>query len=130
MNGVRAITKKGFIEDMQKMNPDILCLQETKPTVDQTMDALSDFKDYMIYGNEAEKKGYSGTAILTKQVPLSVSYDIGIEEHDKEGRVIALEYADFVLVNVYVPNSGSDLRRLDYRQEWDKSFLAFLKGHE
>ena len=130
VNGVRAITKKGFIEDMQKMNPDILCLQETKATVDQTMDALSDFEDYMIYGNEAEKKGYSGTAILTKQVPLSVSYDIGIKEHDKEGRVIALEYADFVLVNVYVPNSGSDLRRLDYRQEWDRAFLTYLKGHE
>lgn len=130
VNGVRAITKKGFIEDMQKMNPDILCLQETKATVDQTMDALSDFEDYMIYGNEAEKKGYSGTAILTKQVPLSVSYDIGIEDHDKEGRVIALEYADFVLVNVYVPNSGSDLRRLDYRQEWDRAFLTYLKDHE
>lgn len=130
VNGVRAIIKKDFIEDMKQMDPDILCLQETKATVEQSIEALSDFSEYKIFGNEAEKKGYSGTAILTKQEPLSVNYDIGIEEHDKEGRVIALEYTDFVLVNVYVPNSGSDLRRLEYRQEWDRAFLDYLKAHE
>ncbi len=130
VNGVRAIIKKDFVEDMKKMDPDILCLQETKATVEQSIDALSEFSEYKIYGNQAEKKGYSGTAILTKQEPLSVRYDIGIEEHDKEGRVIALEYTDFVLVNVYVPNSGSDLRRLDYRQVWDKAFLNYLKDLE
>ena len=95
VNGVRAIIKKDFVEDMKQMDPDILCLQETKATVEQSIEALSAFSDYKIFGNEAEKKGYSGTAILTKQEPLSVSYDIGIEEHDKEGRVIALEYTDF-----------------------------------
>lgn len=130
VNGVRAIIKKDFIEDMKQMDPDILCLQETKATVEQSIEALSDFSEYKIFGNEAEKKGYSGTAILTKQEPLSVNYDIGLEEHDKEGRVIALEYTDFVLVNVYVPNSGSDLRRLEYRQEWDRAFLDYLKAHE
>lgn len=130
VNGVRAIIKKDFIEDMKQMDPDILCLQETKATIEQSIEALSDFSEYKIFGNEAEKKGYSGTAILTKQEPLSVNYDIGIEEHDKEGRVIALEYTDFVLVNVYVPNSGSDLRRLEYRQEWDRAFLDYLKAHE
>lgn len=130
VNGVRAIIKKDFVEDMKQMDPDILCLQETKATVEQSIEVLSAFSDYKIFGNEADKKGYSGTAILTKQEPLTVSYDIGIEEHDKEGRVIALEYTNFVLVNVYVPNSGSDLRRLDYRQDWDKAFLDYLKGHE
>lgn len=130
VNGIRAIIKKDFAQDMLNLNPDILCLQETKATEDQVKEALSDFSDYHIYANEADKKGYSGTAILTKIKPLSVSYDIDHEKHDREGRVIALEYEEFIVVNVYVPNSGSDLRRLDYRQSWDKDFLNYLKTKE
>lgn len=130
VNGIRAIMKKDFAQDMSNLAPDILCLQETKATEEQVKEALSDFSDYHIYANEADKRGYSGTAILTKVKPISVSYDIDHENHDREGRVIALEYDDFILVNVYVPNSGSDLRRLDYRQSWDKDFLNYLKAHE
>lgn len=130
VNGIRAIMKKDFAQDMSNLAPDILCLQETKATEEQVKEALSDFSGYHIYANEADKRGYSGTAVLTKVKPISVSYDIDHEKHDREGRVIALEYDDFILVNVYVPNSGSDLRRLDYRQSWDKDFLNYLKAHE
>ena len=130
VNGVRAISKKTFFEDMEPINADVICLQETKATVDQVRETLVSMGDYSVYANEAEKKGYSGVAILSKQEPLSVSYDIGVEEHDKEGRVITAEYEDFYLINVYVPNSGSDLRRLEYRQTWDAAFLNYLKGLE
>lgn len=130
VNGIRAIMKKDFAQDMTKLDPDILCLQETKATEEQVKEALSDFSGYHIYANEADKKGYSGTAVLSKMEPISVSYDIDHDQHDREGRVIAVEYDEFILVNVYVPNSGSDLRRLDYRQSWDNDFLNYLKEHE
>ena len=113
VNGVRAISKKSFPEDMKNLSPDVLCLQETKATVDQVKETIGDLNGYHVYANEAEKKGYSGTAILTKIEPISVSYDMGIEEHDKEGRVIAAEFEDYYVITVYTPNSGNDLRRLD-----------------
>lgn len=130
MNGVRAITKKSFLEDMLALDADVICLQETKATVEQTKEALESLKAYHVFGNEAAKKGYSGTAILSKENPINVTTDIGVNEHDTEGRVLTAEYKDFFLVNVYVPNSGSDLKRLSYRQNWDKDFLAYLKGLE
>lgn len=130
VNGVRAIMKKDFEADIRTLDPDVLCLQETKAQDDQVAEALESFTDYHIVSNSAVKKGYSGTAILSKEKPLSVSYDIGIEEHDQEGRVIAAEYADYYIVCVYVPNSGSALARLGYRQTWDQAFLAYLKELE
>jgi exodeoxyribonuclease III len=130
VNGIRAITQKNFIEDMRALKADFICLQETKATVTQTKEALAELKEYEIYGNEADRKGYSGTAILTKVKPLQVLYGIGAPEHDTEGRVTTLELDEFYLVNVYVPNSGSELLRLDYRQTWDAAFLQFLKKLE
>ena len=130
VNGIRAVMKKDFMDSLAAMKPDILCLQETKAQDDQVREALAPVDGYYIYSNSAEKKGYAGTAILTKTEPLSVTFDIGIEEHDLEGRVMALEFEDFFLVNVYTPNSGSDLKRLEYRQEWDETFLAYLKALE
>ncbi len=130
VNGIRAISKKTFVEDMQKLNPDIICLQEIKATHDQLKVAVEALDGYHIYTNSAEKKGYSGTAIFSKKEPINVTYGIGIEEHDKEGRVITAEYDDFYLTTVYVPNSGSELKRLDYRQKWDEDFCAYLKELE
>jgi exodeoxyribonuclease-3 len=130
VNGVRAVVKKNFIDDVVTLNPDILCLQETKAMVSQVEEALEPLDGYYIYANEAEKKGYSGTAILSKQKPLSVSYGINSLKHDREGRVICAEYKDYFLVNVYVPNSGSQLLRLEYRQNWDRSFCTYLKDLE
>jgi exodeoxyribonuclease-3 len=130
VNGVRAISKKTFPEDMKKLSPDVLCLQETKATVEQVKETIGDLNGYHVYANEADKKGYSGTAILSKVEPVSVSYDMGIEEHDTEGRVIAAEFDDYYVVTVYTPNSGNDLRRLDYRQTWDAAFLNYLKDLE
>ncbi|SMO73353.1 exodeoxyribonuclease-3 [Saccharicrinis carchari] len=130
VNGLRAVAKKDFFSDLAKMNPDILCLQETKAQDDQVAEALANVDAYHIYSNSAEKKGYSGTAVLSKTVPLKVTRDIGMPEHDTEGRVLCLEYEDFYLVNVYVPNSGSALKRLDYRQTWDKDFYNYLKNLE
>ncbi len=131
VNGIRAIAQRDFAQDMKKLNVDVICLQETKATPEQVRETLLfDLSEYEIYANSAERKGYSGTAILTKIKPLSVSYDMGIAEHDKEGRVIAMEFENYYLVTVYTPNSGSDLLRLDYRQTWDKAFLAYLKKLE
>lgn len=130
VNGIRAITAKTFIQDMQHLNPDIFCLQETKATVEQVKEAMGALSGYDIFANEAERKGYSGTAIATKQKPLNVTYDMGMEEHDKEGRVICAEFDSFFVVTVYVPNSGSELARLPYRQAWDRDFLAYLKHLE
>ena len=130
VNGIRAITAKSFLSDMQALNPDVICLQETKATVEQVKETLASMTDYHIFANEAERKGYSGTAILTKSKPLSVRYDMGVSEHDHEGRIICAEYASFFLVTVYVPNSGSELARLGYRQQWDRDFLRYLKGLE
>lgn len=130
VNGVRAMAGKTFLEDMKILSPDILCLQETKATVEQVKETIGDLNKYYVYANEADKKGYSGTAILTKKEPISVSYDIGFSDHDGEGRVIAAEFADYYVVTVYTPNSGNDLKRLPYRQTWDAAFLTFLKNLE
>lgn len=130
VNGIRAITKKSFIQDMKAVNADIICLQETKATVDQTKEALADLTEYEIYGNQAARPGYSGTAILTKIKPISVATNIGIAEHDQEGRVTCAEFDTFYLITVYVPNSGSELLRLGYRQTWDEAFLGYLKNLE
>ena len=130
VNGVRAIMKKDFESDIKSLNPDVLCLQETKAQDDQVVEALKVFTDYHLVTNAAVKKGYSGTAILSKERPLNVIYDIGIEEHDQEGRVIAAEFKNYYVVVVYVPNSKNDLSRLDYRATWDKEFCSFLEGLE
>ena len=123
VNGLRAVFGKGFPDIIKDLDADFVCLQETKMQAGQ-LDA--DLPSYMSYWNYAEKKGYSGTAIYTRHEPLSVSYGIGIEHHDKEGRVITLEYQDYYLVTVYVPNSQDDLRRLGYRMTWEDDFRAYL----
>jgi exodeoxyribonuclease-3 len=130
VNGIRAVVGKTFITDMQALNPDIICLQETKATPEQVQDAVSSLKGYHVFASSAERKGYSGTAILSKEMPLNVTYGIGIAEHDNEGRVICAEYDNFFLITVYVPNSGSELLRLAYRQTWDTAFLSYLKNLE
>ena len=131
VNGVRAISKKNFLEDMKTVNADVICLQETKASVEQVKETVSEsLSSYHIYANQAVKKGYSGTAIFSKVEPISVSYDMGIEEHDQEGRVLTAEFDDFYVTTVYVPNSKSDLSRLDYRQKWDADFLSYLKDLE
>jgi exodeoxyribonuclease-3 len=130
VNGIRAIAGKSFIPDMQSLAIDVICLQETKASVDQVKETVAPLNMPFVYANEATKKGYSGTAILSKTEPLSVVYDMGVEAHDNEGRVIAAEFDTFFLVTVYVPNSGSELLRLPYRQTWDADFLAYLKQLE
>ena len=127
VNGVRAIVKKGFLESVKAMNPDILCLQETKAAKEETLSVLELLPDYKVFANSSKaRKGYSGTAILSKEDPLSVSYDLGIEEFDQEGRVITAEFANYFIVTVYTPNSGSELARLNYRQNWDITFREYL----
>ena len=128
VNGIRAITQKDFFKDIQEMAPDILCLQETKAQVAEVEKALADMEGFHRYFNAAQRKGYSGVAILSKEEPISVTYDMGVEEHDQEGRVICGEYEGFYLVNVYVPNSGQGLVRLDYRQNWDEDFKEYLQN--
>lgn len=130
VNGIRAVAKKNFFEHFDALQADILCLQETKATEEQVAEAVTPIEGYHLYAHSAVRKGYSGTAILSKMPALSVQYGIGIDEHDQEGRVITAEYDKFYLVNVYVPNSGSELLRLDYRQMWDKAFFDFLKNLE
>ncbi|MCH2063367.1 MAG: exodeoxyribonuclease III [Roseibacillus sp.] len=129
VNGIRAALNKGAAEAITTENPDVFCLQETKARPEQVELPL-ELGAYKNYWNSAEKKGYSGTAIFSKQEPQEVFVDMGIDEHDTEGRVISAEFADFVLVNVYTPNSQDGLRRLDYRLEWDKAFLGYLKHLE
>jgi exodeoxyribonuclease-3 len=126
VNGIRAVQNKEFAASLAAMAPDVLCLQETKAQDDQVLVALAEISDYKIHSNSAVKKGYSGTAILSKIAPLNVIFDMGVEEHDQEGRVISAEFADFHLVTVYTPNSGSELKRLDYRQQWDADFLSHV----
>ena len=123
VNGLRACAGKGFAEVFKALDADFFCLQETKMQAGQL--DLS-FEGYQSFWNYAEKKGYSGTAIFTRHQPLSVSYGIGIEEHDHEGRVITLEMPDFYMVTVYTPNSQDGLRRLDYRMQWEDDFQAYL----
>ena len=123
VNGLRAVLKKGFEDFFKEVNADIFCIQETKMQEGQ---AEINFEGYLQYWNSAEKKGYSGTAIFTKIKPQKVTYGIGIEEHDKEGRVITLEYEKFYLVNCYTPNSKRELERLDYRMIWEDEFRKYL----
>ena len=123
VNGIRACLTKGFAETFKKMDADIFCIQETKCQPEQVE---LEFEGYTSYWNSAEKKGYSGTAIFTKQKPLNVTYGIGIEEHDKEGRVITLEFEEFYMVDIYTPNSKRELERLDYRQIWEDEIRKYL----
>jgi exodeoxyribonuclease-3 len=124
VNGLRACVNKGFEDSFKALDADFFCLQETKMQAGQ-LDLQ--FDGYESFWNYADKKGYSGTAIYTRHRPLSVSYGMGIDEHDHEGRVITLETADFYLVTVYTPNSQDELRRLDYRMKWEDDFRAYLK---
>ena len=127
VNGLRACVGKGFYESLAALDADVVCLQETKLQAGQIDLAL---EGYETYWNYADKKGYSGTAIFTRRHPLSVTYGLGIDLHDHEGRIITAEYENFYLVTAYVPNSQDGLRRLDYRQQWDKDLRAYLKGLE
>ncbi len=127
VNGIRACLTKGFMDFFNNVDADIFCLQETKVQAGQVELELNGYHQYWNY---AEKKGYSGTAIFTKKEPLSVSYGLGIEEHDKEGRVITLEFEDFYFITVYTPNSKSELERLDYRMVWEDEFRNYMKKLE
>ena len=127
VNGIRACVKKGFEDFFKEVDADIFCIQESKCQEGQVKLELPGYHQYWNY---ARRKGYSGTAVFTKQEPLSVSYGIGIEEHDKEGRVITCEYEAFYLVTVYTPNAQTELARLPYRMQWEKDFLAYLKELE
>ena len=124
VNGLRACMGKGFEDSFRQLDADFFCLQETKMQAGQ-LDLQ--FDGYESYWNYAEKKGYSGTAIFTKHHPLSVTYGMGVDEHDHEGRIITLEMETFFLVTVYVPNSQDGLRRLDYRMQWERDFLTYLQ---
>lgn len=125
VNGIRACLNKGFSESFEKLDADILCLQETKVQAGQVE---LDLPGYHQYWNYAEKKGYSGTAIFTREEPLDVAYGLDIPEHDTEGRVITLEFRDFYFITVYVPNSQDGLRRLDYRMKWEDDFREYIKS--
>ena len=127
VNGIRACVQKGFLDFFKEADADIFCIQESKMQEGQLELELPGYHQYWNY---AERKGYSGTAIFTKQEPLSVMYGMGIEEHDKEGRVITLEFADFYFVTVYTPNSQNELARLEYRMQWETDFLIYLKKLE
>ncbi|HBC79379.1 MAG TPA: exodeoxyribonuclease III [Bacteroidales bacterium] len=130
VNGIRAIAKKTFFKDLELIDYDILCLQEIKAQENHVTETLEPLNDYYIYSNSAERPGYSGTAVISKIKPLNVTRGINIKEHDTEGRVLCLEFELFFLVNVYVPNSGSELKRLEYRKHWDISFYNYLKEIE
>lgn len=127
VNGLRACMQKGFMDFFNQADADIFCLQETKLQAGQLELELP---GYCQYWNYAEKKGYSGTAIFSKKEPLKVTFGIGEEEHDKEGRVITAEYEEYFVVTVYVPNSQRELTRLDYRMQWEEAFLSYVKGLE
>nr|WP_136251948.1 exodeoxyribonuclease III [Ningiella ruwaisensis] len=130
VNGIRAVLKKDFFQSFEALAPDIICFQETKAQCEQVAEAIGSVEGYELFSHSAIRKGYSGTAILSKASPVNVEYGLGIEEHDQEGRVIAAEFDKFILVTVYTPNSGNELKRLPYRQEWDAAFLAHLKKLE
>ncbi len=125
VNGLRACVQKGFMDSFHELDADIFCLQETKLQKDQIKLDLDGYHDFWNY---AIKKGYSGTAVFTKQEPLSVTNGMGIEEHDQEGRLITCEYDDFYLVTCYTPNSQDELKRLDYRMEWEDCFHEYLNS--
>ena len=127
VNGLRAALDKGFLESFRALDAEVFCLQETKVQPGQV---TLDLPGYHQYWNYAEKKGYSGTAIFTRQPALSVRYGMGVEEHDREGRMITLDMGDFYLLTVYTPNAQRELTRLPYRMAWEDAFLAYLKGLE
>ncbi|WP_372768383.1 exodeoxyribonuclease III [Lutibacter sp.] len=127
VNSVRAIIKKDFIASVKKLEPDILCLQETKAAKKEVQKALLPLNSYLTYCNSAEKKGYSGTALLSKNKPVKIIGSINEVDNDKEGRLICAEYSNFYLINVYAPNAGQKLERLDYKKTWNSHFLAYLK---
>ena len=127
VNGLRAVVGKGFEQFFKEVDADVFCLQETKMQEMQLDDNIKDiFREYNCYWNSAEKKGYSGTAVFSKAKPLNEKYGIGIEEHDKEGRVITLEFEKFYIVNCYTPNSKRELERLEYRMVWEDEFRKYL----
>jgi len=131
VNGLKAIMKKDFQKSIRTLNPDVLCLQETKAQVEDARNLLTLMTEYKFYVNSSKaRKGYSGTAILSKEAPINVTYDIGVPEHDMEGRVITAEFETFYLVTVYVPNSGRGLDRLSYRSSWDVDFKNHLLSLE
>ncbi len=131
VNGIRAIMKKDFAGSVASLDADVLCLQETKANTEQVKIALELVDGYHVCANASKaRQGYSGTAILSKKTPISVTYDMGIETHDQEGRVIAAEFDDYFVVTAYVPNSGNELVRLDYRAQWDVDFLNYLRTLE
>ena len=126
VNGLRAVLGKGFSEILRASNADMYCLQETKASPDQVDHSFLDGTGYEAHWNSAEKKGYSGTAVFTRVPPLSVTRGMDDAKHDSEGRVLTLEFPHFFLVNVYTPNAQDELRRLDYRMEWDRAFRDFV----
>lgn len=129
VNGFRSIIKKDFVKDVLEMNPDVLCLQETKASVEEVKSLCGLLPEYKVYVNASKaRKGYSGTAILSKIKPLNVTYDMNMEEHDLEGRVITAEYEKFYLVTVYTPNSGAGLKRIEYREKWDNDFINYIEA--
>lgn len=127
VNGIRAAVKKDFLTTLAQLQPDVLCLQETKAQDEQVVAALGEEHGYQVAPHSAVRPGYSGTAVLSRQPPLSIDYGLDIEHHDQEGRVITAEFEDFFLVTVYTPNSGSELKRLEYREQWDRDFLKHVK---
>lgn len=127
VNGIRAVQGKGFADTLAHLDADCILLQETKAQNEQVDKALEDISGYHVYSNCAQRKGYSGVSILSRQEPLQVFNDIGKDEHDQEGRVIVAEFKEFYLLNVYVPNSGAELVRLDYRRLWDAEFLNYCR---
>ncbi|MGO9147912.1 MAG: exodeoxyribonuclease III [Desulfomonilia bacterium] len=127
VNGLRAALKNNFLEHVRTMNPDILCLQETRVSQHEINVPLDGYHQYF---SSAKKRGYSGVAVFSRTLPESVSYGLGMDEHDNEGRIITLDLKDYYLVNVYTPNARHELVRLDYRQKWDADFLSFLKNLE
>lgn len=127
VNGIRAAMNKGFLDFAKAEDPDVLCVQETKMQEGQAEVPLEGYHQYWF---SADKKGYSGTAVFSKEEPLSVSYGLGIDEHDHEGRAITCEYPDFYLVNVYVPNAQPELKRIDYRMSWEDAFRGYVKELE
>lgn len=127
VNGIRAILKKEFLGSVQAMAPDVLCLQETKAAEEEAISALEVMQGYHVFVNSSKaRKGYSGTSIITREEPVNVTYDMGIEVHDQEGRVITAEFMTYFLVTVYTPNAGEGLTRLDYRETWDAEFNYYL----
>ncbi len=127
VNGIRAIMKKGFLDSIRELNPHVLCLQETKAAEDEARETLLALKGYHMYVNSSKaRKGYSGTAIISREEPVNVTYDIGYEEFDQEGRVITAEYISHFIVTVYTPNAGDGLARLDFRVRWDYEFGSYI----